>query len=165
MKMTAINVNLFSDNIDHIMNTIRSKNVNVDKRSLLYVLKVILNSFDSKHLDEYIDLLTPYVAQHKLSRKDILQLSHVFCKCCLLYKPSMLCTWVEENPELFDTEVFVFDKFFRKYTSLKKDISIYPLEELFTTSLLPVFEQSKSEKLKTLNTIIAYYPHIVSYNI
>lgn len=161
--MAALNESLFSDNIDHIIHTVKS--IVVDKRSLLYVLKVILNNFDSKHLDEYIDVMIPYVGQYKISKKDILQLSHVFCNCCSLYKPSLLCTWVEENSELFDTEIFVFDKFFRKFTSLKKDISIYPLEELFSTNLLPVFEQSKSEKLKILNTIIAYYDFIISYKI
>lgn len=156
--MAALNECDFSD-IQTIRSTI------VDKKSLLYVLKVILNSADSKHLDEHINVVTPYVKQYKLSRKDILNLSHVFCKCCSLYKPSLLCTWVEENPELFETEIFVFDKFFRKYTSLKKDISIYPLEDLFATNHLPVFEQSKSEKLKILNTIIAYYKFIIGYQI
>jgi hypothetical protein len=77
----------------------------------------------------------------------------------------VLSTWVKENPELFDTEVFVFDKFFRKFTSLKKNISVYPLESLFATNTLPVYEQSKNEKLKILNTIIIYYDCINRYQI
>lgn len=158
--MAALNECFFSDDI--IKSTISTI---VDKKSLLYVLKVILNDFDSKHLDEYINALIPYVKQYKLSRKDILQLSHVFCKCCSLYKPSLLCTWVEENPELFDTEIFIFDKFFRKFLSLKKNISIYPLEKLFMTDRSTVFEQPKSEKLKILNTVIVYYNFIICYKI
>ena len=137
----------------------------IDKKSLLYVLKIILNSSDSRQLDEYTDRLQTYVKQYKLSRKDILQLSHVFCKCCSLFKPSLLCTWAQENPELFDTEIFVFNKFFKKFTSLKKDVSIYPVEELFITDRPPVFEQSKKEKLKILNTVIAYYEFITIYQI
>lgn len=139
------------------------KSTIIDKKSLLCILKIVLNSFDSEHLDEFIDFLSPYVKQYKLSKKDILQLSHVFCKCCSLYKISPLCTWAEENPELFDTEIFVFDKFFRKFTSLKKNISIYSLEDLFETSPAPIFNQSKNEKLKILNSVIAYYKIILEY--
>jgi hypothetical protein len=149
--------------LDNIVQPIISTIVN--KKSLLHVLKVILNSINYVYLDEHIDMLVPYVNQYKLSKKDILKLSHVFCNCCTLYKPSLLCTWAEENPELFDTEVFIFNKFFRKFTSLKKDVSVYPLEELFTTDRLPVFEQSKKEKLKILNTVISYYDLIIAYHI
>lgn len=151
---------LLDDTVQQVISTI------VDKKSLLHVLKIILNSFNSVYLDEYIDMLVFYVDQYKLSKKDILKLSHVFCNSCTLYKPSLLCTWVKENQELFDTEVFIFNKFFRKFTSLKKDVSIYPLEELFITERLPmVFEQSKKEKLKILNTVISYYDFIITYHI
>lgn len=158
--MAALNDCFISDDtVQSVISTV------VDKKSLLHVLKVVLNSFNSVYLDEYIDMLAPYVNQYKLSKKDILRLSHVFCNCCSLYKPSMLCTWAEENPELFDTEVFVFNKFFKKFTSLKKDVSIYPLEEFFITDRLPVFEQSKAEKLKILNTVISCYDFIIAYQI
>lgn len=150
---------LLNDILQPVISTI------VDKKSLLHVLKIILNSFNSVYLDEYIDMLVPYVEQYKLSKKDILKLSHMFCDCCVLYKPSMLCTWVEENSELFDTEVFIFNKFFRKFTSLKKNVSIYPLEDFFITERVPVFEQSKKEKLKILNTVISYYDFIITYQI
>ena len=150
---------LLDDIVQPVISTI------IDKKSLLHVLKIILNSFNSVYLDEYIDMLVPYVDQYKPSKKDILKLSHIFCNCCTLYKPSLLCTWAEENPELFDTEVFIFSKFFRKFTSLKKDVSIYPLEDLFITERLPVFEQSKKEKLKILNTVISYYDFIITYQI
>ena len=150
---------LLNDILQPVISTI------VDKKSLLHVLKIILNSFNSVYLDEYIDMLVPYVDQYKLSKKDILKLSHIFCNCCTLYKPSLLCTWAEENPELFDTEVFIFNKFFRKFTSLKKNVSIYPLEDFFITERVPVFEQSKKEKLKILNTVISYYDFIITYQI
>lgn len=151
---------LLDDIVQQVISTI------VDKKSLLHVLRVILNSFNSVYLDKYIDMLIPYVDQYKLSKKDILKLSHVFCCSCALYKPALLCTWAKENQELFDTEVFIFNKFFKKFTSLKKDISIYPLEELIPTNQLPaVFEQSKKEKLKILNTVISYYDLIITYHI
>jgi hypothetical protein len=154
--MASPNMYFFSDNID-------IDSIVVDKKSLLCVLRCVLNSFDSNNLDKYIDMLIPHVDRYSLSKKEILQLSHVFCKSCSLYKPSMLCTWVKENPELFDTEIFVFDKFFRKFISLKKDISVYPLEDFFVKDRLPVYEQSKSEKLKILNTLVVYYEYINSY--
>lgn len=161
--MAALTEFTTSPNINYDIHTIKS--TITDKRSLLHVLKDVLNSTNFKHLDEHIDVLKPYVKQYNLSRKDILQLSHVFCKCCGLYKPAPLNSWSDENPELFDTEIFIFDKFFKQFTSLKKNISIYPLEQLFIKDRSIVYEQSVNEKLKILNTIIAYYDVIINYQI
>ena len=161
--MAAVHTINQLDSLDNFTQMIES--IIVNKTTLLETINLLLNNSFISNLDEYIKVLVPYVKRYNLSKTSLLRLSHIFCESCLLYKPSYLCGWASENQELFDTEIFVFNKFFTMFPSLNKNISTYPLEHLFMSNDTPIVEQTRFEKLKTLNSVITYYDYIKNYDL
>ena len=132
----------------------------VNTEALLNIIEALKCKLFTDDLDQYFELLRPYVETHKPKTVQLLKLSHVICTNCDIYKPSTPSNWIKNNPELFETDVS-FLYYFMEYFDLKNDASSFPLKDVFDDDPYPVSEQTLKEKLKTFNTIVKHYKHLV----
>ncbi len=156
-KMAAILVCDDSFKIDDFSKFIKTfiKNQN----NLLEVIKNLMHRYD-ENLKDFILLLIPYIDKFNLSKSLILKQSHAFCKNCVFYKPSHLCNWINENKELFETEIKFFNEFFSLIPNIKKDVPFFKLKEFFKTDVPLIHEQTDKEKLKILNSLVVNFKHL-----
>jgi hypothetical protein len=135
-----------------------------DQDDLLTVIKILKCRFAFDDIDDYFEKLKPYVEKFNLRKlSKFLKTSHVFCNSvkCDLYTPSFLCTWVRNNPELFETEIVFFLKFLNYFKDdLETDVGSYPISEIFTGEDVPISGQTVKEKLKVLNSVLKHYDFI-----
>jgi hypothetical protein len=118
----------------------------------------LLNYLTRVNLDtlRYLEVLF-VVYKPKLST--ILTQSSIFQNDCEIYTLSSINSWIENNPELYDTEIPFFHdliKKFNKYVDI--DVNSYDYENVFSAKFhRRVSTQTNDEKLKQLYTIIKYY--------
>jgi len=84
----------------------------------------------------------------------ILGCSHMFCKnCCDLYTPCHVGEWINSNPELYDSEVFLFRDILDECSEdILVDITPYTFDEVNTFNF--VSELNHTDKLAQLYTVI-----------
>lgn len=132
----------------------------VDIKTLLKVVEALKSKLHTDTLEnDFFEPLRKYIDRHKPTVPQLLRLSHVMCSNCNIYKTSSPDDWVDNNPELFETDVSFFYRFFR-FFQIKNDAPSYPLYHIFLQDEkpYPIIEQTAKEKLKIFNTIIKYYP-------
>lgn len=134
----------------------------VDSDSLLNVLEALKSKLVTDNIEELFQHLIPYFEKYNPSIEQLLKLSHVACTSCDIYKPSSVYHWVENNPELFETDVVFFYRLF-KFFNIKNTYISYPSKQLFTFEEhypMSLSDQTVKEKLKVFNTIIKHYDKI-----
>jgi len=131
----------------------------VDIESLLKVVEALKCKLPTNTIEtEFFEPLIPYVDKHKPTVMQLLRLSHVLCSNCDIYKPSLPCNWVKNNPELFETDVMFFHRFVT-FFKIKNDAPAYNVKCLYDDGevLYPISDQTAKEKLKSFNTIVKHY--------
>lgn len=153
IKLVCDDFNNFDEYKTFVITYIKNQN------DLLEIIKNLMHKYRCENIDDFLLFLTPYIDQYKITKSLVFKLSHIFCTFCVFYKPAPLCTWKKENPELFETEIYFFQKFFSLFPKIKKDVPFYPLEEVYRLNEPVVSEQSNKEKLKILNSLTIHYNH------
>lgn len=132
--------------------------------SLIDVIRALKCKLKTDNLEDFFEPLRPYIETYKPKQSAILKTSHAFCDCCELYVPSHLCVWVQNNPELFETEINFFYRLLSYFDSLiKSDMSVYPVDELYVGEDTPLSGQTSREKLKLLASVVKHYDYICKY--
>ena len=128
--------------------------------TLLNVFEALKCKLYTENLEEdFIRHIVPYVEKYPPSVTKILELSHVACTNCDIYKPSLLYNWIKNNQELFETDVPYFSRLF-KYFNIKNTYPSYPIKRIYVFEEdypMSLSDQTLKEKLKSLNTIIKYF--------
>lgn len=126
-----------------------------------------------------IKSLIPYLQKHVLYKSDVLKLSYIFSERALSVFGEPLSTngsvitnskkgrsvvrftlsnWIKLNPELFETEILMFNFFFNTCGNyIKKNVSSYLLENFFQETSEPVYIITTQDKMRMLNSIIINY--------
>jgi len=131
---------------------------------LIEVVKALKCKLKTDNIEDYFEPLRPYIETYKPKQSAILKTSHAFCDCCELYVPSHLCVWVQNNPELFETEVAFFYRLFKYFGSLiKQDVSVYTLNDFYVGEDTPLSGQTNREKVKLLSSVVKHYDYICRY--
>lgn len=131
---------------------------------LIEVIRALKCKLKTDDLEDYFEPLRPYIETYKPKQSAILKTSHAFCDCCELYVPSHLCVWVQNNPELYETEIAFYYRLLRYFGSLiKADVSAYPVDELYVGDDTPLSGQTNREKLKLLSSVVKHYQYICKY--
>lgn len=131
---------------------------------LIEVIKTLKCKLMTDNIEDFFEPLRPYIETYKPKQSTILKTSHVFCDCCELYMCSHLSVWVQNNQELFDTEIVFYYRLFKYFGSLiKSDVSSYPVDELYVGEDTPLSGQTNREKLKILSSVVKHYEYICRY--
>jgi hypothetical protein len=135
----------------------------VDTQTLLDVVEALKSKLHTDTLEtHFFKYLVPYFKKHNPSIEQLLKLSHVVCANCDIYKPASVYHWVENNPELFETDVVFFYRLF-KFFDIKNTYLAYPSKHLLIfEERYPMSrsDQTTKEKLKVFNTIIKHFDKI-----
>ena len=128
---------------------------------LIEVIKALKCKLRTDNLEDFFEPLRPYIEMYKPKQAAILKTSHAFCNCCELYVPSHFCVWVQNNPELFDTEIAFYYRLLKYFSGLIRcNVSPYQVDELYVGEDTPLSGQTNREKLKLLSSVVRHYEHI-----
>jgi hypothetical protein len=131
---------------------------------LIEIIKALKCKLKTNNLEDFFEPLRPYIEMYKPKLSVILKTSHAFCDCCELYVPSHLCVWVQNNSELFDTEIVFYYRLQKHFGGLIRcDVSPYPIDELYIGEDIPLSGQTNREKLKLLSSVVRHYEYICKY--
>lgn len=130
------------------------RNFITSQKTLLEVIFAMKHKLNIDDLDAQFAEIKPYVMKFNISTSDILKLSHVFCNCGL-YTNSVLSNWVDNNVELFDTEIYFYYRFFKQFNDyIKCDV---PTKSNSSDSYKL---DSEEEEMRLLNTVIKNYDQL-----
>ena len=137
------------------------------KETLIELLDALRSKLKLENIDEYFEKMKFYFESYQIKRSDVLKISHVFCNCGI-YTESSLCYWVQNNSELFETDVFFFNSLFsfidRSGINIDNDVSSYPIDKLYQYDEI-LDKQTDDEKLKLLNTVVTNYNYLLDEEI
>lgn len=136
------------------------------KETLIEVIKALKCKLNTDNLENFFRPLLSYINRYKLSQTLLFHTSHAFCDNdkCTLYTPSHLRYWIQNNSELFDTEIAFYARLIGLCGRLiKPDISCYDINE-FNGEDIPILnssgeisEQNTNEKLKIIASLVKHY--------